>query len=128
MLRQIAKKAELKVKFATQPEVVGRFYELTIKRVEDYGAKLHLNLDSLRETKCDPRVGSIILQEMHMLQDIVLFSDFCGPREIDTFFHRVYNLGRPDPSLQEKTSSKKPSHSNTDMYNFMNGLRKNLVA
>lgn len=35
-------------------------------------------------------------------------------------------MKRPDPTTQEKASTKKPSHSTTDMYHFMTGLRKNM--
>ena len=75
---------------------------------------MHLNVDLLRESKVDPRVGSIILQEMKMLKDIILFSDFCSPKELEIQYKRIQKMGRPDPSLQEKASSKKPSHSNID--------------
>lgn len=37
-------------------------------------------------------------------------------------------MGRPDPAALEKTSSKKCSHSNTEMYHILNGLRKNLQS
>lgn len=37
-------------------------------------------------------------------------------------------MGRPDPAAQEKASSKKPSHSTTEMYHMMNGLKKNLKS
>ena len=73
-------------------------------------------------------MGSIILQEMKMLNDIILYSDFCSFKEIEIFHKRVYKMGRPDQSLQEKASSKKPSHSNIDQYHFMSGLKRNLVA
>ena len=79
----------------------------------------------LRETKSDPKVGAVILQEVTRLEDICIHSDFCQPREMLQLYKRMKN-GRPDPAAGEKASSKKPSHSSTDMYHMMNGLRKNL--
>ena len=43
---------------------------------------LTLNLDSLRETKVDPKVGAIIMQEVLRLQTVILHSDFCGPKDM----------------------------------------------
>ena len=45
---------------------------------------------------------------------------------MDAVYKKIYELKRPDPSLKEKGTTKKPSHSTTDMHHFMLGLRKNL--
>ena len=63
-------------------EIPSRFYEIVIGRVENHGKDLVMNLDTLRETKSDPRVGSVILQELLRLQNVVLHSDFCGPKDL----------------------------------------------
>ena len=95
-------------------------------RVENNGTDLVLNLDSLRETKSDPKVGAVILQEVLKLQRVVLHSDFCGPKDMLQTHKRLNEMRRPDPTALEKASTKKPSHSTTDMYHFMTGLRKNM--
>lgn len=95
-------------------------------RVENNGTDLELNLDTLRETKCDPRAGAVMLQEIMRLQTVVLYSDFCGPKDMLQVHRKINESGRPDPSAQEKATTKKPSHSTTDMYHFMTGLRRNM--
>ena len=47
---------------------------------------------------------------------------------MDAVYKKIYELKRPDPSIKEKGTTKKPSHSTTDMHHFMIGLRKNLSA
>ena len=47
---------------------------------------------------------------------------------MDNLWKRLYELRKPDPAAQEKSSSKKPSHSSTDMQYFLNGLKKNLSS
>jgi len=46
---------------------------------------------------------------------------------LDNLYKRIVTMGRPDPSIKEKATSKKPSHSSTDMYHILNGLKKNLI-
>ena len=99
---------------------------LRVYRVDNNGSDLIMNLDSLRETKADPKVGAVILQEVLRLQKVVLYSDFCGPKDLLQTHKRINEMKRPDPSVLEKATTKKPSHSTTDMYHFMTGLRKNL--
>mmetsp|Transcript_17377 Transcript_17377/g.21933 ORF Transcript_17377/g.21933 Transcript_17377/m.21933 type:complete len:195 (-) Transcript_17377:1796-2380(-) len=123
-----SKKALIAAKYPSEQEIPRRFYELLLRFVEGNGKILHTNLDSLRETKVDPRVGSIIISETRMLRDVVLYSDFCSPKEIEKTYKRIYKLGRADPALAEKASSRKPSHSNIDMYHFFNGLKRNLMS
>ena len=83
-------------------------------------------MDSLRETKSDPKVGAIVLQELMRLETVILFSDFCGPRDMLQTHKRLNEMKRPDPSALEKATSKKPSHSTTDMYHFMTGIKRNM--
>ena len=45
----------------TAAEMTSRFYELVLKFCQDNGKRLELNLDLLRETKSDPKVGALIL-------------------------------------------------------------------
>ena len=87
-----------------------------------------MNIDLLRESKVDPRAGAIIVEEIGMLRDVVLFSDFCSPKNMDIVYKRIYKMGRNDPSAAEKAASRKPSHSNIDMYHICNGLKRNLMA
>ena len=58
----------------------------------------------------------------------MLFSDFCGPKELNNLYDRIYRNGRPDPSVAETASSRKPSHSASDMYHILNGLAKNITS
>lgn len=62
------------------------------------------------------------------MRDVILHSDFCSIKNIDMCYKRWYKLGRTDPSLAEKAASRKPSHSNIDMYHICNGLKRNLMA
>lgn len=57
---------------------------------------------------------------------MVLHSEFCDINKMANLYKRIYMLGRPDPSEGEKATSKKPSHSSTDMYHILTGLKKNL--
>ena len=125
---QLNKKKQLSVQFGSNKEIPARFYELAVRWIEDNGKKLIMNMDLLRETKNDPKVGSVIIQEMQTLQEVTIHSEFCNPNNMPQIYKRIVTMGRPDPSSLEKASSKKPSHSTTDMYHMMNGLRKNLES
>ena len=70
----------------------------------------------------------MILQEVLTIETVVLYSDFCGPRELGNLYKRLYETGRPDPSAAETAASRKPSHSSSDMYHILNGLAKNIVS
>ena len=61
---QLNKKKQLSVQFGSNKEIPARFYELAVRWIEDNGKKLIMNMDLLRETKNDPKVGSVIIQEM----------------------------------------------------------------
>ena len=54
-------KEKLKYQYLSQQEIPNRFFEICNKMVEDHGSKLVMNLDLLRESKVDPKVGAIIL-------------------------------------------------------------------
>ena len=69
----------------------------------------------------------MILQEVLTLEKIVLYSDFCAPKEIGNLYKRIHETGRPDPSAAETASSRKPSHSASDMYHILHGIAKNLT-
>ena len=69
-------------------EVISRFSELVSRVTLDNGHKVSFNLDTLRETKMDPKVGALILQEMHQIETIALFSDFCSPKESAVYYER----------------------------------------
>ena len=94
--------------------------------MEENGTKLVMNLDALRETKNDPKVGAIILQELLKLEDVTIHSDFCDPKTLLKVYTSLVTMRRPDPALAEKASTKKPSHSLTDMHYVMSCLRKNM--
>ena len=79
-------------------------------------------------TKIDAKVGALILEHMLTLENVVLYSDFCTPKELGNLYDRIYKNGRPDPSAAETTSSRKPSHSSSDMYHILNGLAKNITS
>ena len=82
-----------------------------MKSTEDNGISIVMNLDSLKDTKSDPKAGALILQEIRRTTSIVLHSDFCQPKDLLTHHNRIHVQGRPDPALAEKASTKKPSHS-----------------
>ena len=54
-------KERLKAQYISQQEIPVRFYEICNKMVEDHGSTLVMNLDLLRDTKQDPKVGALIL-------------------------------------------------------------------
>lgn len=54
-----------------------------MKFVEENGRKLHLNVDLLRDTKHDPKVGALIIDETRIVRDLALFSDFCNPKNTE---------------------------------------------
>ena len=66
----MAKRKALEASMPTAAEMTSRFYELVIKYCLDNGKRVELNLDLLRETKSDPRVGAMILQEVRILEKI----------------------------------------------------------
>jgi hypothetical protein len=43
------------------------------------GKKVEFNLDSLNQTKNDPKVGALIFEEMQTVSSMVLFTDYCEP-------------------------------------------------
>lgn len=86
----IAKKSELAAASSSQKEIPFRFYEIVMKQVENNGAQLILNLDTLRETKSDAKVGALILQHMDCIETIVLHSEFCGVKEMPNLYKRLY--------------------------------------
>lgn len=53
---------------------------------------METNVDQLKETKYDVFVGSLVLQQIHILKRIVLFNDFCEPSDkaLQTFYERIY--------------------------------------
>ena len=44
------------------------------------------------------------------------------------FWKRLHEMRKPDPAAKEKSSSKKPSHSSTDMQHILTGLKRNLSS
>jgi len=54
----------------TAADMTSRFYELVLKYCLDNGKKVEMNVDLLRETKNDPKVGAMILSEVHILEKV----------------------------------------------------------
>jgi hypothetical protein len=85
-------------------------------------------VDSLKETKIDPKVGALVVSQILTLETITYYSDFCVPKDVEQLYKRIHQMGRKDPFLADENAGRKTSHNPNDMYHFLNGVAKNIVC